>query len=242
MIPEENVDILYLIEGAKQAEGLVVVIDVFRAFSLEAYLFDMGVATLQAVENIEDAFKLKTVTDNPLLIGERHGKKCDGFDFGNSPSAIERDAVKGKNIIHTTSSGTKGLANVENADVLLTGSFVNAQAIAEYILQMNPRKVSLVCMGNAARIPAEEDILCAQYIKYMITGKNKQDYLEKIHDLKYTAGKKFFDIQLQDIYPEKDFWMCTEYNLFSFVLIAHKEKIGLSIERLWLKDVKGRLV
>ena len=31
---------LQLIEGAKQAEGLTVIIDVFRAFSLECYLYD----------------------------------------------------------------------------------------------------------------------------------------------------------------------------------------------------------
>ena len=93
-------------------------------------------------------------------------------------------------------------------------------------------------MGNAAKLPAEEDILCAQYIKHLITGKNEQDYFKKLHDLKYSAGKKFFDAQLQDVYPEKDFLMCTEYNLFPFVLIAHKEEIGLSINRVWLKDMK----
>lgn len=37
-----EVKILRLIEGAKMAEGLTVIIDVFRAFSLECYLYDMG--------------------------------------------------------------------------------------------------------------------------------------------------------------------------------------------------------
>ncbi len=32
-----NVNILHLIEDAKQAKGLTVIIDVFRAFSLECY-------------------------------------------------------------------------------------------------------------------------------------------------------------------------------------------------------------
>lgn len=34
-----NIKILHLVEGAKQSTGLTVVIDVFRAFSMEAYLF-----------------------------------------------------------------------------------------------------------------------------------------------------------------------------------------------------------
>ena len=34
-----NIQILQLIEGAKAARGLTVIIDVFRAFSVEAFLF-----------------------------------------------------------------------------------------------------------------------------------------------------------------------------------------------------------
>ena len=37
-----NIKILELIDGAKQAEGLTVVIDVLRAFSLEVCLFAQG--------------------------------------------------------------------------------------------------------------------------------------------------------------------------------------------------------
>ena len=37
-----NIQILQLIEGARAARGLTVVIDVFRAFSLEAYLLAAG--------------------------------------------------------------------------------------------------------------------------------------------------------------------------------------------------------
>ena len=33
-----NVSIFELIEGSRQAEGLTVIIDVFRAFSLECYI------------------------------------------------------------------------------------------------------------------------------------------------------------------------------------------------------------
>ena len=37
-----NTQILQLIDGAKSARGLTVIIDVFRAFSVEAYLFAQG--------------------------------------------------------------------------------------------------------------------------------------------------------------------------------------------------------
>ena len=37
-----NIKILKLIEGAKKAEGLTVIIDVFRAFTVACYAFNNG--------------------------------------------------------------------------------------------------------------------------------------------------------------------------------------------------------
>ena len=41
-----NMQILEMIEGARQAKGLTVIIDVFRAFSLECYLMAQHPAQL----------------------------------------------------------------------------------------------------------------------------------------------------------------------------------------------------
>ena len=49
-----KIKILHLIDGAKQAEGLTVIIDVFRAFSLECYLYNMGVKEIRPVGTIEE--------------------------------------------------------------------------------------------------------------------------------------------------------------------------------------------
>lgn len=84
----EQVDILYLTDGAKKANGLVVVIDVFRAFSLEAYLYSKGVSSIQIVESVTEALLIKDQNPEVILIGERNGVKCDGFDFGNSPLQV----------------------------------------------------------------------------------------------------------------------------------------------------------
>ena len=73
-----DIRILELIEGAKLAEGLTVVIDVFRAFSLECYLFARGAKEILPVGDINEAFALKREDENRVLIGERHGKKCEG--------------------------------------------------------------------------------------------------------------------------------------------------------------------
>ena len=37
-----KIKIYHLIDGARQAEGLAVIIDVFRAFSMECWLYALG--------------------------------------------------------------------------------------------------------------------------------------------------------------------------------------------------------
>ena len=54
-----KIQILELIEGAKQAEGLAVIIDVFRAFTTECYAFDRGALLCYPVGELEEAFALK---------------------------------------------------------------------------------------------------------------------------------------------------------------------------------------
>ncbi|MBR2067878.1 MAG: hypothetical protein IJ875_06440, partial [Solobacterium sp.] len=49
------------------------------------------------------------------------------------------------------------------------------------------------------------------------------DLKEKIEALKESEGKKFFDPKLQHIFPEKDFYLCTECNCFDFVLSIQKK-------------------
>ena len=227
-----SVSVYHLIEGAKQADGLVVVIDVFRAFSLECWLYHMGAKEIRPVGLIEDALAWREKDPECVLIGERHGKQLDGFDFGNSPSTVDPDAIRGRRIIHTTSAGTQGVTSAVHAEEILTGSFLNAKAIAGYIRKKNPEKVSLVCMGKEGLEPAEEDELCALYLKSLLEGHEIPDTDNRLQALRTGGGRHFFDADNQDVFPEKDFWMCIDRNRFDFVIRVEKDEEGLIAKRL----------
>ncbi len=221
-----DIQIYRLIEGAKQAEGLTVIIDVFRAFSMECWLYALGAKEVRPVGSIGETFAWRERDSGCILVGERHGAKIDGCDLGNSPSSIDPEMIRGKRIIHTTSAGTQGIVNAVHADEIITGSFVNAKAIADYIRKADPAKVSLVCMGKEGLEPAEEDELCAVYLRSLLTGEGMPDIDDRLKALRTGGGSHFFDPARREIYPEKDFWMCVDRNRFSFVLRIEKDNLG----------------
>lgn len=212
-----NIQILQLIDGAKAARGLTVIIDVFRAFSVEAYLFAQGAEMIIPVGDAGIAYGLKKEHPQFILAGERHGKILPGFDMGNSPSQNILIDVNGKTVVHTTSAGTQGIANAICADEILGCGLVNARATTEYIRKSGAEEVSLVCMGLEALAPTEEDTLCATYIKSLLEGSSI-DIATEIEKLKYTSGAKFFAPAQSDVFPRDDFYMCTDVDKFDFVL------------------------
>ena len=213
-----NIRILQLVDGARAARGLTVIIDVFRAFTVEAWLSHNHADAIIPVGDIQTALDFRADHPGALLCGERGGRMIEGFDFGNSPSVIEHADLTGKTVVHTTSAGTQGIANAIHADEIIGGALVNAKAIARYIQSKNPEEVSLVCMGLAGLEETEEDTLCARYIKSLLEGEPLADMEQEIDILKRTSGAKFFDPAQQDVFPEMDFHLSTQVDRFDFVL------------------------
>ncbi|HBL74954.1 MAG: hypothetical protein A2W90_06715 [Bacteroidetes bacterium GWF2_42_66] len=218
-----TIEIFQLLEGAKRAEGLTVIIDVFRAFSTACYAFDNGASKIYPVGNIDLAYSLKERNPEYVLMGERFERKPEGFDFGNSPSHLLNVDLSGKTIVHTTSSGTQGIVNAVNAEEIITGSFVNAGAIVRYIRKQNPEKVSLVCMGYSCEYPTDEDTFLAEYIKNELLDKTN-NFSEMVEQLKKGSGARFFAPENQEWSPSDDFGLCLDLNRFNFVLKVEKEK------------------
>jgi len=216
--------------GALRAQGLTVIIDVFRAFTTAAYVMHNRAETIYPVETVEDAFKLKKEHPNYLLMGEVNGVKVEGFDYGNSPHQVKAVDFKGKTLIQRTSAGTQGIILAHNADELLLGSFVTADAIVDYINGRNPEVVSLVAMGWNGRENTPEDEFLAEYIGMKLQGRTP-DFREMKRKIREsTHGAKFFDPEKPE-FVEGDFHAAMDLNRFNFVLRINREK-GLHVEKI----------
>lgn len=227
-----EIEVLEFIQGAGKARGVTVIIDVFRAFSVACYAYDAGALKVIATGEVQRALDLKKAYRIAILAGERNEKKIPGFDLGNSPTEIISTEMTGKILIHTTTSGTNGLIHAKDAETILTGSLVNAGAVARYIRDKNPERISLVAMGYRGEVSAEEDLLCAEIIKADL--ENKTISAEKlVRNLKNTSGKRFFMPENISFSPPTDFFLCTMINRFDFVLKAVRRSDGnIDLERI----------
>lgn len=205
------------VAGAQSAQGVAVVIDVFRAFSVAAYAFSRGAATVVPIAAVEDARELKRRHPDWLLIGERHARRLPGFDCGNSPADLEQLDLAGRTLIHTTHAGTQGLTNALQADEVITGALVNAGAIVRYLQARQPQIVTLVRMGHEARENCDEDDMCAELLRSRLSGAPMptDGIRERLRGA--SSARKFFDPAC-DWAPERDFELCTRVDQFDFVL------------------------
>src|SRR5262245_43634213 len=148
------------VEGAREATGVVVVIDVLRAFTTAAYAFAAGIAEIELVATIEEAF-----ASNGFRMGEVGGRLIPGFDHNNSPSQLIGRRLAGRAILRT-SSGTRCVVAAGKADGVWLGSLVVASATARALAGRD--EVTLVASGRPNQ--GEEDLACAEWIKALLEG------------------------------------------------------------------------
>ena len=124
-------DIRYAtLDTCAQATGLVVVIDVIRAFTTACFAFEAGTEKIVLVGEVEEALALRDRMPSALLMGEVDALLIEGFDYGNSPAALIGLDLTGRTLIHRTSSGTQGVVLSRQAEIILAASFVCAGATA----------------------------------------------------------------------------------------------------------------
>jgi 2-phosphosulfolactate phosphatase len=215
-----------LLAGAQSAKGLAVIIDVFRAFTCTPLLFSLGIEKSILVATLQEAFALKRDQKDVLLLGEVGGIPIEGFDLGNSPSEIRRQApsvFKGRIVVQRTSAGVQGaLAALATADEVLVAGYTNARATADVILAKKPKQVSLVAMGWDLKERAPEDEGCVRYIAHLL-GAGDYDHNKTLSEIVSQETAQRFLRADNPHFPAEDPILCLQRDVHSFALQVERD-------------------
>ena len=155
---------LYDTKGA-----IVVIIDIFRATSTIAAALHNGALRVIPVATVAECIELGKQTPNSITAGERDGKIAEGLEHGNSPLEYPPAFIKDKTLVLTTTNGTRLLHMVKDADTIITGSFLNLDAVCDFLAAQN-KNVLLACSAWKDRFNLE-DTLFAGAIAYKLQGQ-----------------------------------------------------------------------
>jgi 2-phosphosulfolactate phosphatase len=220
------------LENCASACGLVVAVDVCRAFTTAAYAFSAGASRILLVSTVEEALVLRGQMPGALVMGEVNGLPVEGFDLWNSPAQFHALDLRGKTLIQRTSAGTQGITRSARADALFAASFAVASATVRAIQRRAPELVTFVLTGlrKDREMHGLEDIACAEYMAALLRGEtaNVKDYLawaENIVEERLETGSEEIRQKFQ-----QDVALCALPDRFDFAMPVRRDAPLLIME------------
>ncbi len=217
---------------AEQARGVVIVIDVIRAFSVAGYAFANGASGLWLVRETEEAKALRTRDPQALLAGEVGGRLIPGFDLNNSPALVRHAPVQGRRLIQRTGAGTQGaVAVAANADNILLCALTNASATARYARQLAHVGQGIITMlptGDTTDFTfGSEDTLCANYLEALLQERPEAETQTLLSTGIARLDKEGrFDLWKHNDpdFPQEDITAVLDTNRFNFAMVGIREQ------------------
>ena len=205
------------LETCHEASGVVIVIDVIRAFTNAAFAFSRGAKEIYPVSKVKEALKFKAEIPNSLACGEVGGMPPEGFDFGNSPTQTNTLDLNVRVIVQRTGAGTQGIVRSVNASTILAASLVVANATVTHIRKLLPETVTFVITGQMGNGSGDEDLACAEYLEALLKDQQPDSvpYIERVY--KSRDALLHLDPNLP-AFPISDLDHCTNIDTFDFVM------------------------
>ena len=223
-----------LFELYSDRKSVVVVVDILRATSAMCIAIEKGVEKIIPVSTLEDALDYKG-KENHLLAAERNGKIVSGFDYGNSPLTYLNEDIKGKTLVVTTTNGTKAI-NIAKVDHhVVIGSFLNINALTEYLSDLN-KDIIILCAGWKNDFCLEDTMFAGALVEQLVETNNFQNSSDScaVANLIYkTAKNDMFDFlkdsqhrkRLFDLNITDDVSYCLKKNQTSSIPIIIENQI-----------------
>lgn len=223
----------FLYELHKNDYEIIVVIDVLRATSAICTAFDYGVNSIIPVDSIEIAREYQA---KGYLVGaERQGKIVEGFDFGNSPFSYMTEEIKGKDVVLTTTNGTKAIHLAKDADQVVIGSLLNLDALCEWLVKQHKHTLCL-CSGWQNKFNLEDTICAGAITEHLLnTGKfiSDEDSSIAAKYLYLSAKDNYFGYlkssshrrRLRNLNLNEDIKYCLTPNTSKAIPVLHENKL-----------------
>ncbi|MCW0481949.1 2-phosphosulfolactate phosphatase [Gaoshiqia sediminis] len=178
--------------------NIVVVVDILRATSAICTAFHNGVKRIIPVSTVEEARKKKE--EGYIVASERDGYVLDFADFGNSPFNFTAEKVRGKEIVYSTTNGTRCIHMASHSKEVVIGSFLNLTSLSEWLIRQDA-PVLIFCASWKDRFSLEDTIFAGALA-------------EKLLD----SGK--FETICDAVTASLDLWTLAKPNLNEYVLKA----------------------
>ena len=148
---------------------VVAVIDVLRASTSIAVALANGARAVIPLDSTEEVVRRAKAFDRAdvLTAGERNMLAIPGFDLGNSPREFSREAVEGKTVLLTTTTGTVALTGLQGARDAIVASYVNFSAVLALMRSAlrGGTDLTIVCAGRERQFSLEDAACAGRYVR-----------------------------------------------------------------------------
>lgn len=154
---------VYLLPSLAEPDDIagrtVVVIDILRATTTIVAALAAGASQVVPCLEVEEARELAAeAAGSAVLGGERGGRSIPGFDLGNSPAEYTPERIAGRQVVFTTTNGTRAMLRCRAARRVWIGAFTNFSAVCRELA--DAERIALVCAGTDGQV-TREDVLFA---------------------------------------------------------------------------------
>ena len=149
--------------------NLVVIVDILRATSSICAAIHNGVKSMIPVATVEEARAMKQ--QGYMVASERDGYVLDFADFGNSPFNFTPEIVAGKEIVYSTTNGTRCIHMASHSKAVVIGSFLNISSLADWLIRQDA-PVLIFCASWKDRFSLEDTVFAGALAERLLeTGK-----------------------------------------------------------------------
>jgi 2-phosphosulfolactate phosphatase len=211
-----------------------VVVDILRATTSICAAFDHGVKEIIPVSGLDEAKEMKQ--NGYFVACERDGEIMDFADIGNSASDFLRDDLKDQTVAFSTTNGTKTINMARDAETVLVGSFVNIQALADFLIEKN-ENVVIFCAAWKSLFNLEDSVFAGALAEMLFdhgfstTCDSVLGAVDLWHrakpDLKTYLSKSSHRKRLNHLVSDEDFNYTVTLNSTKVIPILNGDKLEL---------------